>query len=121
MQAFVNFLYDSPVRTIELVYRDATGRLVAVGICDICSLSLSSVYFYFDPHQPRRSLGTYGVLHEIDFALNRKIADYYLGYAIYGCDKMKYKAGFGPYELLRPDGRWYAPGSDNWTTLDCVS
>src|SRR3954452_10696123 len=47
--SFEAFLYDSPVETIEFEYRDATKRLIAIGICDLCPRSLSSVYFYFDP------------------------------------------------------------------------
>ena len=52
-QSFVDFLYDSPIDTREFCYRDADGRLVAVGICDVCSASVSSVYFYYDPAELR--------------------------------------------------------------------
>jgi arginine-tRNA-protein transferase len=51
-ESFVSFLYDSPVDTLEFAYRDAAGKLLAVGICDASRLSLSSVYFYFDPSSP---------------------------------------------------------------------
>ena len=64
-ESFVTFLYESPVDTIEYQYRDATGRLLGVGICDLCAQSLSSVYFYHDPDEARRSLGTFSVLREI--------------------------------------------------------
>lgn len=43
------FLYCSPVDTIEYEYREPGGRLVGVGICDFSALSLSTVYFYHDP------------------------------------------------------------------------
>ena len=45
------FLYTSPVDTVEYLYRDSTKRLLAVGICDVSPLSISSVYFYHDPDQ----------------------------------------------------------------------
>jgi len=70
---FVDFLYDSPVRTIEFVYRDAANTLLAVGICDLCPSSLSSVYFYYDTEQARRGLGTFGALQELAFCAARQI------------------------------------------------
>jgi leucyl-tRNA---protein transferase len=103
---FEDFLYHSPLQTLEFTYRDARGDLLAVGICDICPKSLSSVYFYFDPSQSQRGLGTYGILHEIEFALRQKIPHYYLGYWVRESGKMAYKADFKPYELLAPDGCW---------------
>ena len=51
--AFEDFLFSSPIRTVEFNYRKG-DRLVAVGICDVCDRSLSSVYFYFDPADSRR-------------------------------------------------------------------
>ncbi len=110
-EAFEEFLYESPVDTMEFTYRDSAGRLVAVGICDLCPRSLSSVYFYFDPHESRRGLGSYGVLFEIDFARRLGIAHYYPGYWIDGCSTMQYKTDFRPYELLGLDGAWRSPES----------
>jgi leucyl-tRNA---protein transferase len=104
--SFEDFLYRSPVQTLEFSYRDARGALLSVGICDICPQSLSSVYFYFDPNESRRGLGTYGALCEIDFAAREKISHYYLGYWVKDCGKMAYKADFKPCEILAPDGSW---------------
>ena len=104
--AFVEFLYDSPVLTLEVEYRDEGGKLLGVGICDRSRESLSSVYFYFDPSEARRGLGTFGVLWEIDFARRERIDWYYLGYWIRGCSAMEYKARFGPHEILGEDGVW---------------
>ena len=106
---FVEFLYRSPVQTLEITYRlsDVSRTLVGVGICDICAgRSLSTVYFYFDPKQQRRSLGTFSSLWEIDLARRMGIPHYYLGYHIAGCDAMSYKANLQPCELLHPDGEW---------------
>jgi arginine-tRNA-protein transferase len=105
--SFVEFLYDSPVETLEFTYRDAAGNLLGVGLCDACERSLSSVYFYFDPNASRRrGLGTFSSLWEIEFARLHQIPHYYLGYWIPGCSTMAYKANFRPHELLHPDGTW---------------
>jgi arginine-tRNA-protein transferase len=105
-ESFVEFLYDSPVDTVEFTYRDAGGALLGVGLCDVCPESLSSVYFYFDPCQRTRSLGTFSSLWEIEFARAHRIPHYYLGYHITGCAAMAYKAHFRPHELLHMDGQW---------------
>lgn len=109
-EEYEQFLYESPVETIECCYRDAGGRLLAVGICDVCSRSLSSVYFYFEPSERRRGLGTYGALYEIELARRAGIPWYYLGYWVKGCGAMEYKSRFRPYELLRTDGVWREEG-----------
>jgi arginine-tRNA-protein transferase len=105
-EAFIRFLYESPVETIEMEYRDGSGKLLGVGICDRADQALSSVYFYFDPSERRRGLGMYGILWEIEHARREKLPYYYLGYWINGCPTMHYKARFGPHELLGADGVW---------------
>ena len=105
-ESFERFLYDSPVDTLEFCYRDPAGRLLAVGLCDASSESLSSVYFYFDPAESKRGLGTFGALYEIETASRLKIPYYYLGYWVDGCAAMEYKADFRPAEVLHPDGVW---------------
>jgi leucyl-tRNA---protein transferase len=105
--AFQSFLYDSPLEsTLEFEYRDPAGRLLAAGICDLCPSVLSSVYLYFDPAEARRGLGTFAALHEIQFAAERGLGYYYLGYWVAGCRAMEYKSNFRPNEILQPDGVW---------------
>ena len=104
-EGFERFLYQSPVESIEFTYR-VGDRLMAVGICDLCEQSLSSVYFYFDPDEAGRSLGTFGVLCEIDFARKHSIPHWYAGFWIRDCPAMSYKANFGPAEVLGMDGAW---------------
>lgn len=102
-----SFLYESPLETtIEFEYRLTDGQLLAVGICDVCPNSLSSVYFYFDPDHSRRGLGTFGSLREIEFARSKGIHYYYLGYWVGRCPAMDYKRNFRPNELLQSDGSW---------------
>jgi len=102
------FLYASPVRTAEFTYRDPSDRLLAVGICDLASQSISSVYFYYDPDQRRRGLGNFGALTEIAFAAAIGITYWYIGYWIQGSPAMEYKSSFRPHEILHPDGIWRA-------------
>ncbi len=125
---FIQFLYRSPLQTLEFEYRDPLagdsmerrdgGKLVGVGICDLCPTSLSSVYFFFDPDAAARSLGTFSALHELAWARERKLTHWYAGYWVEGCRQMQYKARFGPAELLGTDGVWRAlensPTSAAW-------
>ena len=105
--AFEAFLYDSPLDdTLEFEYRDSSGRLLAVGICDRCPKSLSTVYFYFDPDDRARGLGTFGALNELAFAREHGMRYYYLGYWVKGCGAMEYKRNFRPNEVLQSDGVW---------------
>ena len=109
-ESLETFLYDSPTKTIEFSYRDAADRLLAVGICDVSAASLSSVYFYFDPAEAQRGLGTFGALYEIDFCRKRQIPYYYLGFWVKDCAAMTYKANFRPNELLDETGTWRPAG-----------
>lgn len=104
---FHRFLVDSPVDSLEFQYRDTHGALLAVGVCDVCQASLSSVYFYFDPAAAARSLGTYGALVEIGWAREHQIPHYYLGYWVQESASMEYKSRFRPHELL-VGGEWTA-------------
>ena len=104
--AFEAFLYESPVNTLEFCYRDPKGKLLAVGICDLCRDSLSSVYLYHDPAESHRSLGTFTALFEIEHARAHNIPYWYLGFWVAGCTAMDYKASFRPHEILHSDGVW---------------
>lgn len=101
---------SSPVTTREMRYR-VGDRLVAVGIVDLLPDVVSSVYFYFDPAESRRSLGVHSALCELDLARATGRAFLYLGYYIEACREMRYKANYRPCELLEPTGEWvpYTP------------
>jgi arginine-tRNA-protein transferase len=105
-KGLAEFLYHSPVATFEFCYRNAADRLLAVGIADVCELSVSSVYFYYDPDERKRGLGVFGAMVEIDACRRRGIPYYYLGFWVRGCDRMAYKRDFRPAELLGTDGVW---------------
>jgi leucyl-tRNA---protein transferase len=81
----------------------ARGKLVAVAIVDAVPRGLSAVYTFFDPGEPRRSLGTYAILRQIEIARALKLPYLYLGYWVPGSEKMDYKKSFRPQEIH--DGR----------------
>lgn len=95
----------SPVTTREMRLR-LGERLVGVGIIDLLPDVVSSVYFFFDPAESRRSLGTFSALRELQLARETGRRYLYLGYWIAGCREMAYKARFRPCEVLGPDGAW---------------
>jgi arginine-tRNA-protein transferase len=102
---FHRFLYRTAVNTLEFEYR-LQDRLMAVGILDLCSRSLSSVYTYFDPEFSSRSPGSFSALKEILYCRDKAIAHYYLGYYVADCPAMNYKTRFKPHEFLDPEGTW---------------
>ncbi len=102
---FVEFLYDSPLQTLELGYW-LGERLVGVSIADVCPRAFSSVYMYFDPEFSRRSLGSYSILWEIEYCKRRGLEHYYLGYHVATAKTMAYKASFMPHQRLIDAAEW---------------
>jgi arginine-tRNA-protein transferase len=83
-------------------------RLIAVGYVDAMAEGLSAIYFYWDPAERQRSLGTFNILTMIQAARERGLPHVYLGYYVEGCRSLEYKARFRPNEVIGPDGRWEA-------------
>ncbi|MBI3462378.1 MAG: arginyltransferase [Planctomycetes bacterium] len=102
---FCAFLYNSPLHTREVVYRQA-GQVLAAGIVDVEPHAVSTVYCYYDPDASGRALGVFNVLWTIDWCRRKQVPYVYLGYFVRECNKMNYKAHYRPCELLEPDGRW---------------
>ncbi|MDE2497488.1 MAG: arginyltransferase, partial [Xanthomonadaceae bacterium] len=73
-------------------------------------------YTFFEPELPRRGLGTYAILRQIELARARELPHLYLGYWIAGHPKMGYKARFRGLQVLGADG-WRAPGERAHQTL----
>jgi arginyl-tRNA--protein-N-Asp/Glu arginylyltransferase len=67
---------------------------------------LSAIYFFYDPDERDRSLGTWNVLSIIEEARRRGLPYAYLGYYVEGCQSMAYKIRFAPYQLRHEDGTW---------------
>jgi arginyl-tRNA--protein-N-Asp/Glu arginylyltransferase len=98
-------MLHNPFPTEEWTYYVA-DRMIGVGYVDVLSEGLSAIYFYYDPEERARSLGTFHVLSMLDAARDRRLPHVYLGYYAEGCRSLEYKSRFRPNEVLRPDGGW---------------
>jgi arginine-tRNA-protein transferase len=96
---------ENPFATQEWRYY-LGERLVGVGYVDCLPDGLSAIYFFHDPDERKRSLGTFNVLSVLRRAAEWKLPQVYLGYFVAGCRSLEYKARFRPHELLGPDGVW---------------
>jgi arginine-tRNA-protein transferase len=96
---------DNPFATEEWRYTIGS-RLVGVGYVDRMPEALSAIYFYYDPGERSRSLGTYNVLSILERARTLGLAHVYLGYYVRGCRSLAYKAAFQPNEVLGTHGTW---------------
>jgi arginine-tRNA-protein transferase len=81
-------------------------RLVGVGYVDALPAGLSAIYFFYEPEERDRSLGTWNVMRVIEEAAARRLPHVYLGYHVAGCRSLEYKASFAPNEVLGADGKW---------------
>ncbi|MDR3213789.1 MAG: arginyltransferase [Azoarcus sp.] len=103
-EQYQQFLLQSPVDTFLVEFRDGeTLRMVSV--IDRLEDGFSSVYTFYDPDLPRASLGTYGILWQIEACRQLRLPNLYLGYWIAESRKMAYKIRFRPIEGFR-EGRW---------------
>jgi len=89
------FMVESSVDTVFLEYR-LDNRLIGLSVCDLPEDGMSAVYTFFDPMLPKRSLGTYAILKQLEYVREMELDWLYLGYWIDGCKKMSYKTQFKP-------------------------
>ncbi|MDD0853471.1 arginyltransferase [Halobacteriovorax sp. GB3] len=88
-------------------------KLIACGFLDYSHISLSSVYFIYDPDFKKRSLGIFGVLKELELASEQQLKYYYLGYWIKENSFMNYKSQFHPFEIFDwKSGIWKEIGKE---------
>jgi arginine-tRNA-protein transferase len=78
----------------------AGAKLVAVAVVDELMDGLSAIYTFFDPGEDRRSLGSYAILWQIEYARDLGLDYVYLGYWIRDCQKMAYKSEFRPLDPM---------------------
>lgn len=114
-EQYAHFLLQSTIDSRVVEFRD-DGKLVMVSVVDVLTDGLSSVYTFFDPDLPERSLGTYGVLWQIDQAHTLGLPYVYLGYWIRDSRKMRYKSTFQPLEG-RVNGHWRVMTQSDFDTL----
>jgi arginine-tRNA-protein transferase len=100
----LEFGFHHPCAREAAFYDDAAGvpggRLVGVSLFDETPRALSAAFFFFDPDYARLSLGTANVLSLIADARASGRPHVYLGFRVLGCASLRYKATFGPHELL---------------------
>lgn len=82
-----------------LEIRDSENTLIACCVVDIFYDGLSAIYSYFDPEQPKRSLGRFIILALISQGQQMSLPYTYLGYWIKDSSKMNYKADYQPLEV----------------------
>lgn len=104
---YTQFLLASRVDTFLVEFRESGGQLKMVSIVDRLNDGWSSVYTFFDP-EDTGSLGTYGVLWQLEQCRKQGLPWLYLGYWIQESRKMSYKSRFRPYQLLI-NGVWQHP------------
>jgi arginine-tRNA-protein transferase len=101
----LGLLLANPFPTEEWSYY-VGDRLAGVGYVDALPEGLSAIYFYYDPAERHRSLGTFNVLSILDSARDRGLQHVYLGYYVEGCRSLEYKARFRPNEVLSNQESW---------------
>lgn len=82
------------------------GNLVGVGMVDRLPRSLSAVYFFSEPGEQNRGLGTWNVLSLIERACVLGLPFVYLGYHVPDCRSLAYKSNFVPNQRRLPTGEW---------------
>jgi arginine-tRNA-protein transferase len=105
-EGYVNSFVDNPFDTQEWCYY-LNGQLVGVGYVDDLPGGLSAIYFFYDPSERRRALGTWNVLSLVEVSARRRLPHLYLGYYVAGCPSMAYKKGFVPNQVRGADGAWH--------------
>jgi len=95
---------DSTVESMLVEWRRTDGRLMAVSLTDRTASGLSGVYKFYEPDEPKRSLGSLIILWHVRRAAELGLAHVYLGYWIAESPKMAYKIRFQPLERLTDRG-----------------
>jgi arginine-tRNA-protein transferase len=80
------------------------NKLIAIAVTDEMPLSSSAFYTFFDPNY-RLSLGSIGVLKQIEYCQKMGKQWLYLGYQIDECPAMNYKVRFHRHQRL-VNQRW---------------
>ncbi len=103
-EQYQNFLLSTGDYTHFFELR-ISEQLVAVIVTDLLHNGLSAVYTFYEPELPKRSLGIYAILWQIQQAKILGLTYLYLGYWVKSCQKMSYKSQFRPVEMFI-DNHW---------------
>lgn len=111
---FKRFLCDTPLLardgygSFHQSYR-VDGKLMALAVLDLLPGCISSVYFIYDPEYSHLSLGRVSACREAMLSKETPFGEYYMGYYIPNCTKMKYKGEYAPSFLKDPAGNVWLP------------
>jgi arginyl-tRNA--protein-N-Asp/Glu arginylyltransferase len=98
---WMRFSFAAPfAREVAYYDDDADGRLVMISICDETKRAWSAAFCFYDPAYARLSPGIANILKLMELARANGQRHVYLGYCVLGCQSLRYKAAFGPYETL---------------------
>lgn len=90
--------------TYDFIYR-ISSKIIGVGILDISSESVSTVYYYYDCEYKKLSPGYFSMLKEIEYCSLKNKSYYYLGYYLEDYAGMDYKVQLKPHQLY-VDNEW---------------
>lgn len=75
-------------------------KLIACSIFDVGEKTLASIFGFYDPSFSDMSLGLFTMLLEIEFAKQREMDLYYIGYFVPGNPRFDYKLRLGNIQYL---------------------
>ncbi len=115
-------LFSTCARSSILEFRrpetsDEPNRLMMVCIIDKLQNGISAVYNFFEPDCPKLSLGTFGIVSEIEFARREGLRYVYLGYWLPGYPGMDYKTHYQPLDIFWDD-TWIPHSSFDTKTVE---
>jgi leucyl-tRNA---protein transferase len=102
-EEFSTFSMNSWLST-KFIHIYDNEQLIGIAITDITPNSASSFYTFYNPNHPL-SIGTLGVLFQLEFCKKLGKTWLYLGYQIDACPAMNYKVRFHPHQKL-VNRRW---------------
>ncbi|MGD8109041.1 arginyltransferase [Vibrio sp. TRT 17S01] len=100
---FAQFAMCSWLNT-QFLHIYENDMLIAIAVTDILSNSASAFYTFFDPDYAL-SIGTLGVLFQLEYCRQQGKQWLYLGYQIDECSAMNYKVRFNRHQRL-VNQRW---------------
>lgn len=103
-EEYMNFLASRWADTVFVEF-SRQQELMAVAVVDRLVDAWSSVYTFYAPEFPERSLGALAVLWQTTEAKRQGKRWLYLGFWIEHCRKMAYKSQYRPLQALI-GGKW---------------
>lgn len=101
------FTVDDPnsFRTFSIRVFDGE-KLIATSFFDVGADSMASLLGLYDKKYASKSLGSYTILKEIEFAQSLGLKFFYPGYVLDDMKVFGYKLEYGKFDFKAPDGKW---------------